>query len=37
MEKLYFDDTTFIWKTKLNLIDNKNEIIKATKLSNIAD
>lgn len=28
MEKLYFDDTTFIWKTKLNLFDNKIEIIK---------
>lgn len=31
MEKLYFDDTTFIWKTKLNLFDNKNEIIKQAK------
>jgi len=31
MEKIWFDDTTFIWKTKLNLFDNKNEIIKQTK------
>lgn len=31
MEKIYFDDTTFIWKTKLNLFDNKNEIIKQAK------
>lgn len=31
MEKIYFDATTFIWKTKLNLFDNKNEIIKQTK------
>lgn len=30
MEKIYFDDTTFIWKTKLNLIDYKNEIIEQT-------
>jgi hypothetical protein len=28
MEKIYFDDTTFIWKTKLNLFDNKTDIIK---------
>ena len=31
MEKIWFDDTTFIWKTKLNLFDNKNEIIKQAK------
>jgi hypothetical protein len=31
MEKIYFDETTFIWKTKLNLFDNKNEIIKQAK------
>ena len=28
MEKIYFDDNTFIWKTKLNLSHLKNEIIK---------
>jgi hypothetical protein len=28
MEKIYFDDTTFIWKTKLNLKDSKQQIIK---------
>jgi hypothetical protein len=27
MEKLYFDETTFIWKTKLNLIDNKEKLL----------
>lgn len=27
MEKIYFDDTTFIWKTKLNLVQFKDEII----------
>jgi hypothetical protein len=24
MEKIYFDDTTYIWKTKLNLINDKS-------------
>jgi len=28
MEKIYFDDTTFIWKTKLNLFGNKDEMVK---------
>jgi hypothetical protein len=28
MEKLYFDDTTFIWKTKLNLIEYKSLLLK---------
>jgi hypothetical protein len=28
MEKLYFDDATYIWKTKLNLIDNKPSFLK---------
>jgi hypothetical protein len=43
MEKIYFDDTTFIWKTKLNLFDNKNKIIKQAEsvikshIGNISD
>jgi hypothetical protein len=28
MEKVYFDDTTFIWKGKLNLSSHKNTILK---------
>jgi hypothetical protein len=28
MEKIYFDETTFIWKTKLNLLTNKNVFLK---------
>jgi len=28
MEKIYFDETTYIWKTKLNLIDNKSLFLK---------
>lgn len=28
MEKIYFDDETFIWKTKLNFVNFKNEFIK---------
>ena len=28
MEKIYFDDTTFIWKTKLNRIENKSVFLK---------
>ena len=28
MEKIYFDDTTYIWKTKLNLINNKDVFLK---------
>ena len=31
MEKIYFDDTTFIWKTKLNLFGNKDTIIEQAK------
>jgi len=27
MEKIYFDDTTFIWKTKLNLKSYKSELL----------
>jgi len=27
MEKLYFDETTFIWKTKLNLVSNKEKFL----------
>jgi tryptophan halogenase len=27
MEKIYFDDDTFIWKTKLNLHNSKDEIL----------
>jgi cupin superfamily acireductone dioxygenase involved in methionine salvage len=27
MEKIYFDESTFIWKTKLNLVNLKKEII----------
>jgi hypothetical protein len=28
MEKIYFDDTTFIWKKKLNLIEYKSLLLK---------
>ena len=28
MEKLFFDDTTFIWKTKLNKVDHKSSFLK---------
>lgn len=28
MEKIYFDDTTYIWKTKLNLIYDKQSFLK---------
>ena len=28
MEKLYFDETTFIWKTKLNKLSDKDIILK---------
>ncbi len=28
MEKIYFDDTTFIWKDKLNLSSNKTGLLK---------
>jgi hypothetical protein len=28
MEKIYFDDTTFIWKTKLNLSPDKEALLK---------
>jgi len=28
MEKLYFDETTFLWRTKLNKIDNKLSFLK---------
>jgi cupin superfamily acireductone dioxygenase involved in methionine salvage len=28
MEKIYFDDDTFIWKTKLNMINHKSDILK---------
>ena len=28
MEKIYFDETSYIWKTKLNLIDNKPLFLK---------
>ena len=28
MEKLYFDDTTYIWKTKLNLVEYKKLLLK---------
>lgn len=27
MEKIYFDETTFIWKTKANLIEFKNDML----------
>jgi hypothetical protein len=27
MEKLYFDETTFIWKTKLNLVNDKEKFL----------
>jgi hypothetical protein len=32
MEKIYFDDMTYIWKTKLNLYDNKDEILEQAKI-----
>jgi len=28
MEKLYFDETTFLWRTKLNKLDNKSSFLK---------
>ena len=28
IEKIYFDDTTFIWKCKLNLVKNKSKLLK---------
>lgn len=28
MTKIYFDDTTFIWKTKLNLVEDKSKLLK---------
>jgi len=28
IEKIYFDDTTYIWKTKLNLVENKSKLLK---------
>jgi len=28
MEKIYFDDTTFIWKTKINLSVDKEVFLK---------
>jgi hypothetical protein len=31
MEKIYFDDTTFIWKGKLNLSSHKDTILKEAK------
>ena len=31
VDKIYFDDSTFIWKTKLNLSDKKLEILECIK------
>jgi hypothetical protein len=28
MEKIFFDDDTFIWKTKLNLVEDKSKLLK---------
>jgi hypothetical protein len=28
MEKIFFDDDTFIWKTKLNLVKDKSKLLK---------
>jgi hypothetical protein len=28
MEKIYFDETTFLWKTKLNKLDEKSSFLK---------
>lgn len=28
MEKIYFDDSTYIWKTKLNMLDNKENLLE---------
>ena len=28
MEKIYFDNSTYIWKTKLNMLDNKQHLLK---------
>jgi hypothetical protein len=28
MTKIFFDDTTFIWKTKLNLVEDKSKLLK---------
>jgi hypothetical protein len=35
MEKIYFDETTFIWKTKANFLESKDDMI--TKCLKIAD
>jgi hypothetical protein len=32
MEKIFFDDTTFIWKTKLNRLSHKSSLLEETKL-----
>ena len=32
MEKLYFDETTYIWKTKLNRVVDKSILLDETKL-----
>lgn len=32
MEKLYFDETTYIWKTKLNKISNKQKMLEEAHL-----
>jgi hypothetical protein len=31
MKKIYFDDSTFIWKSKLNLLNDKELILKEAK------
>lgn len=28
MEKIFFDNSTYIWKTKLNMLDNKQNLLK---------
>ena len=28
MEKISFDNSTYIWKTKLNMLDNKENLLK---------
>lgn len=36
MQKIYFDETTFIWKTKANLIESKNDmLIKCLEIADI--
>ena len=32
MEKIYFDETTYIWKTKLNKVTDKIKLLQEAKV-----